>query len=107
MPEIKREWRRRSAAEPVIGHRKAEHRVGYNYLWFRQGDAKNGVLAAAGCHFRRLIRWLRLLLRHPHHSHCSASTRSRLKSEFFADDCLRVTARVLPTHREHRRHDQG
>ncbi|WP_247542742.1 DUF2285 domain-containing protein, partial [Bradyrhizobium sp. 146] len=32
-------------------------------LWFRQGDATNAVLAAAGYNFRRLIRWLSLLLR--------------------------------------------
>ena len=38
-PTIKRELRRRSAVEPVIGHLKAEHRMGRNYLWFRQGDA--------------------------------------------------------------------
>jgi IS5 family transposase len=62
-PAIKRELRRRSAVEPVIGHLKAEHRMGRNYLWFRRGDATNAVLAAAGYNFRRLIRWLRLLLR--------------------------------------------
>ena len=62
-PQIKRELRRRSAVEPVIGHLKAEHRMGRNYLWFRRGDAINAVLAAAGYNFRRLIRWLRLLLR--------------------------------------------
>ena len=61
-PQIKRELRRRSAVEPVIGHLKAEHRMGRNYLWFRQGDAANAVLAAAGYNFRRLIRWLRILL---------------------------------------------
>ena len=59
----KRELRRRAAVEPVIGHLKAEHRMGRNYLWFRQGDAANAVLAAAGYNFRRLIRWLSLLLR--------------------------------------------
>ena len=32
-PAIKRELRRRSAVEPVIGHLKAEHRMGRNYLW--------------------------------------------------------------------------
>ena len=37
--------------------------MGRNYLWFRGGDATNAVLAAAGYNFRRLIRWLRLLLR--------------------------------------------
>lgn len=60
--KIKRELRRRSAVEPVIGHLKAEHRMGRNYLWFTQGDAANAVLAAAGYNFRRLIRWLGLLL---------------------------------------------
>jgi transposase, IS5 family len=62
-PKIKRELRRRSAVEPVIGHLKAEHRMARNYLWFRSGDAANAVLAAAGYNFRRLIRWLTLLLR--------------------------------------------
>ena len=37
--------------------------MGRNYLWRRQGDAINAVLAAAGYNFRRLIRWLQLLLR--------------------------------------------
>src|ERR1700686_2433114 len=61
-PKIKRQLRRRSAVEPVIGHLKAEHRMGRNYLWYRRGDAANAVLAAVGHNFRRLIRWLRLLL---------------------------------------------
>ena len=62
-PKIKRELRRRSAVEPVIGHLKSEHRMGRNYLWHRQGDAANAVLAAAGYNFRRLLRWLEPLLR--------------------------------------------
>jgi transposase, IS5 family len=61
--KIKREIRRRAAVEPVIGHLKSEHRMGRNYLWHRQGDAINAILAAVGYNFRRLIRWLRLLLR--------------------------------------------
>jgi transposase, IS5 family len=61
-PKIKRELRRRSAVEPVIGHLKSEHRMGRNYLWHRQGDATNAVLAAVGYNFRRLIRWLKPLL---------------------------------------------
>ena len=60
---IKRQLRRRSAVEPVIGHLKAEHRMGRNYLWFRRGDAANAVLAAAGYNFGRLIRWLSILWR--------------------------------------------
>ncbi len=54
--------RRRSAIEPVIGHLKSEHRMGRNYLWHGQSDVTNAVLAAAGYNFRRLIRWLELLL---------------------------------------------
>jgi IS5 family transposase len=61
-PKINRELRRRSAVEPVIGHLKAEHRMGRNYLWYRRGDAANALLAAVGYNFRHLIRWLRLLL---------------------------------------------
>src|SRR5215813_802319 len=61
-PKIKRELRRRSAVEPVIGHLKEEHRMGRNYLWHRQGDAANAVLAAVGYNFRRLIKWLSHLL---------------------------------------------
>jgi transposase, IS5 family len=60
-PSIKRTMRRRSAVEPVIGHLKAEHRMGRNYLWFKHGDANNAVLVAVGYNFRRLISWLRLL----------------------------------------------
>jgi IS5 family transposase len=60
--QIKRQLRRRAAVEPVIGHLKAEHRMGRNYLAHRSGDAINAVLAAAGYNFRLLILWLRLLL---------------------------------------------
>jgi IS5 family transposase len=47
----------------VIGHLKAEHRMGRNYSRFPQGDASSAILAAAGYNFRCLIWWLRLLLR--------------------------------------------
>ncbi|MEJ0052576.1 MAG: IS5 family transposase [Methylovirgula sp.] len=59
---IKREMRRRSAVEPVIGHAKSEHRMGRNYLAGQAGDAINAVLAAAGYNFRRLLAWFNLLL---------------------------------------------
>jgi transposase, IS5 family len=59
---IKRELRHRSAVEPLIGHAKAEHRMGRNYLAGTHGDAANAVLAAAGYNFRRLLEWLALLL---------------------------------------------
>jgi len=59
---IKRQMKRRAAVEPVIGHLKDDHRMGRNYLAHASGDAINAVLAAAGYNFRRLLRWLRLLL---------------------------------------------
>ena len=61
---IKRELRRRSAVEPVIGHAKAEHRMGRNFLKGPHGDAANAVLAAAGFpSFRRLAGWLAMIWR--------------------------------------------
>ncbi len=36
--------------------------MGRNYLAHTEGDASNAVLTAVGYNFRRLIRWLRLLL---------------------------------------------
>jgi Transposase DDE domain len=51
---IKRELRRRSAIEPVIGHAESEHRMGRNDLAGLASDAINAVLAAAGYNFRRL-----------------------------------------------------
>lgn len=62
-PTIKKEMRRRAAVEPVIGHLKAEHRMGRNHLKGYDGDRANPVLAAAGYNFRLLIRWLERLLR--------------------------------------------
>jgi IS5 family transposase len=60
---IKREIRRRAAVEPVIGHTKSDHRMDRNYLVGSTGDAINAVLAGAGYNFRRIIAWLRRLLR--------------------------------------------
>jgi IS5 family transposase len=60
---IRREMKRRAAVEPVIGHLKAEHRMGRNYLKGRDGDRANAILAAAGYNFALLLRWLRKLLR--------------------------------------------
>ena len=55
--------KRRAAIEPIIGHLKAEHRMGRNYLKGRDGDLTNAVLAAAGFNFHLLLRWLAALLR--------------------------------------------
>jgi transposase, IS5 family len=59
---IKRELRRRSAIEPIIGHLKAEGHLGRCYLKGRAGDAANVVLSAVGHNFRRILAWLRELL---------------------------------------------
>ncbi len=59
---IKRELRRRSAIEPVIGHLKAEGHLGRCYLKGRAGDAANAILSAVGYNFRRIPAWLRALL---------------------------------------------
>ena len=62
-PAIKRELRRRSAVEPVLGHLKSDHRLGRNFLIGTEGDAANAVLAAVGYNFARLLAWLRDLWR--------------------------------------------
>ena len=61
-PAIKRQMKRRSAIEPVIGHIKAGHRMDRNRLAHTQGDAINPILAAAGYNFRLILKWIRLLL---------------------------------------------
>jgi IS5 family transposase len=47
-PQIKREFKRRAAIEPVIGPLKEHYRMGRNHLAHASGDAINAVLAAAG-----------------------------------------------------------
>ena len=59
---LRREMKRRAAVEPVIGHLKAEHRMGRNHLKGRHGDRLNAILAAAGYNFSLLLRWLASLL---------------------------------------------
>jgi IS5 family transposase len=61
-PAIKREMKRRAAVEPVIGHVKAEHRMGRNYLRGIKGDRINALLAAVGYNFHLLLRWFSCLL---------------------------------------------
>src|SRR5947209_12139350 len=60
---IKRELRRRSAIEPIIGHMKAEGHLGRCYLKGRAGDAANVVLSAVGYNLRLVLAWLRIILR--------------------------------------------
>ncbi len=74
-PTIRRERRRRSAIEPVIGHMKSDGHLGRNFLLGTQGDATNVILAAAGHNLRLLRAWLAWLfafllslLRATHHT---------------------------------------
>jgi IS5 family transposase len=60
---IKRELRRRSAIEPLIGHMKEEGHLGRCYLKGHAGDAANAILTAVGSNFRRILAWLKILLR--------------------------------------------
>ncbi len=60
---IKRELRRRSAIEAVIGHMKNEGHLGRCYLKGRAGDAANVILTAVGYNLRLVLAWLRALLR--------------------------------------------
>ena len=68
---IKRELRRRSAIEPLIGHMKEEGHLGRCFLKGYAGDAANAILTAAcpersrrvGHNFRRILAWLRKILR--------------------------------------------
>ena len=61
--KIKRELKRRSAIEPVIGHMKSEGHLGRCYLKGRAGDAANAILSAVGHNLRRVLAWLKAFLR--------------------------------------------
>lgn len=63
---IRRELRRRSAIEPLIGHMKTDGRLDRNFLAGVRGDAINALLCGAGYNLRMILnylsRWLRALL---------------------------------------------
>lgn len=54
-PTMRRELKRRSAIEPMIGHAKNDGRLGRNYLLGADGDKINALLAAAGHNPRLLL----------------------------------------------------
>ena len=60
---IRRELRRRSAIEAVIGHMKADGHLDRCYLKGPAGDAANAILTAVGHNLRLVLAWLRMLLR--------------------------------------------
>jgi len=80
---IKRELRRRSAIEAVIGHMKADGHLGRCHLKGTVGDAVNAILSAVGHNLRLVLAWLRMLLRLILDTLCSALNHSlRPKSVF-------------------------
>jgi IS5 family transposase len=60
--QIKKELRRRSAIEAVIGHCKTDGHLGRNFLHGRLGDRINAVMSAVGYNLRLILKWLRELL---------------------------------------------
>jgi IS5 family transposase len=60
--QIKRELRRRSAIEAVIGHCKTDGHLSRNFLKGRDGDQINAVMSAVGYNLRLILKWLRKLL---------------------------------------------
>lgn len=50
--------KRRTAAEPGIGHLKQEHRKSRNRLKGHHGDQVNAILAATGMNFFKFFRFL-------------------------------------------------
>ena len=60
--QIKKELRRRSAIEAVIGHCKTDGHLGRNFLKGRSGDHINAVMSAVGYNMRLMLKWLRHLL---------------------------------------------
>ena len=61
-PTIKKELKRRSAIEAVIGHQKTEGRLGWNRLRGVLGDKINALMAAIGYNLKLILRALSFLL---------------------------------------------
>jgi IS5 family transposase len=62
-PTIKRELRRRSAIEAMIGHMKLDGKLARNHLKGALGDAVHALLCGAGHNLRLILRHLARLLR--------------------------------------------
>ena len=57
---LKRSLKRRQAIEPIIGHLKADGRLGRNFLKGAEGDQVNVLLSCAGHNLRLVLNRLRL-----------------------------------------------
>ena len=56
--QARRQLKRRQAIDPVIGHRKSDHRMNRCHLKGELGDSMHAVHCAAGCNIKRLPRMI-------------------------------------------------
>jgi IS5 family transposase len=63
--KARKSFRRRSAIEPVIGHRKQNFRLASNYLKGAIGGAISLLLAAAAFNCKKCKKWMNALARSP------------------------------------------
>ena len=59
---IKKELKRRSVVELIIGHLKSDHALGRNFLKGIDDDKINALLTDIGYNFRVLLKWLRFFV---------------------------------------------
>ena len=59
----RKNFRRRAAIEPVIGHLKTDFRMGQNYLHGKNSPQINAFLAATGWNLKKMMRKLKLELK--------------------------------------------
>lgn len=59
--QIKKELKRRSAVEPIIGHAKASHHLGRHRLKGQLGDKINAIFAAIGFNLRQVLNFIKKL----------------------------------------------
>ena len=53
--KLKKQFKRRAAIEPMIGHLKTDYRLGRNFYKGITGDSTNVLLAAAAMNFKRMM----------------------------------------------------
>ena len=54
--KLKKQFCRRAAIEPMIGHLKSDHRMNRNFYKGIKGDSINVMLSAAAYNFKRMMR---------------------------------------------------
>jgi IS5 family transposase len=62
--KLRKQFKRRAAIEPIIGHLKSDHRLGRNFYKGITGDSINVLLAAAAFNFKRMMNIYKKILAH-------------------------------------------